>query len=73
MVSFPLTIGIGLMLTLIALPDITVFVERQFGTVENQILAVTEDATKVPHDWLRKHMRGTTMLNCISLWFERKR
>jgi flagellar biosynthetic protein FliR len=43
-VSFPLTIGIGLILTVLALPDVVRFVNREFTGMENSILAVTRDA-----------------------------
>lgn len=42
-ISFPLTIGIGMILSILALPEIVVFVEREFSGVENVVLGVMED------------------------------
>jgi flagellar biosynthesis protein FliR len=42
-VSFPLTIGIGLILTVISLPDIYIYMQRQLVGIENLVLAVTSD------------------------------
>ncbi len=39
-VSFPLTIGIGLVLTGLSLPDILVFVEREIVGIENTVLVL---------------------------------
>lgn len=41
-VSFPLTIGIGLILTMLSLPEIFVYMENQFGNIEKTVLAVSE-------------------------------
>lgn len=46
-VSFPLTIGIGLILTGLALPDLTLEFKRQVIGIENQVLELTRDATLV--------------------------
>ena len=43
-VSFPLTVGIGLILTVLSLKDISVFVTHQFTTIEDQIFEVVRDA-----------------------------
>lgn len=43
-VSFPLTIGVGLILTVVALPDVIRVVHREFTGMENSILAVARDA-----------------------------
>jgi flagellar biosynthetic protein FliR len=39
-VSFPLTIGIGLILTGLSLPDIMVFLEREIAGIENSLIAL---------------------------------
>jgi flagellar biosynthetic protein FliR len=44
-ISFPLSIGIGLVLFLLALPDIAVFMERRFQGVEQNLLLLVKDAT----------------------------
>lgn len=46
-VSFPLTIGIGLVLTAISMPDVYVLIEHQFQSVEPSVLQVLSDATSV--------------------------
>jgi|GEM_PF-749225 len=46
-VSFPLTIGIGLVLSAISLPDIMLFLQREFTGLENSVLVLTEDVRKV--------------------------
>lgn len=46
-VSFPLTIGIGLMLSLLALPEVLTFVARELATLEPAILAVSKDTTLI--------------------------
>jgi flagellar biosynthesis protein FliR len=43
-VSFPLTIGIGLILSLIALPEMIVLVTQHFDAVELSIERVLADA-----------------------------
>lgn len=43
-VSFPLTIGVGLILTVVALPDVVRFVGREFTGIENSVIAVTRGA-----------------------------
>ncbi len=43
-VSFPLTIGVGLILTIVALPEVVRFVGREFTGIENSVLAVTRSA-----------------------------
>ncbi|WKZ57149.1 MAG: flagellar biosynthetic protein FliR [Bdellovibrionota bacterium] len=47
-VSFPLTIGIGLILTALALPDTVVYLTHDINRLEDSILVVTQDATTVP-------------------------
>lgn len=42
-VSFPLTIGIGLILTALSLPELTVFIERELMDVESGLLVVLSD------------------------------
>jgi flagellar biosynthetic protein FliR len=44
-VSFPLTIGIGLVITVLALPDMVRFIGRELTGVETSIAAVTQSAT----------------------------
>ncbi|NDC38119.1 MAG: hypothetical protein EBZ48_08705 [Proteobacteria bacterium] len=44
-ISFPLSIGIGLILFMLALPDIGVFMGRQFAAIEDQLLVLVQDAT----------------------------
>ncbi|MBX7139237.1 MAG: flagellar biosynthetic protein FliR [Oligoflexia bacterium] len=39
-VSFPLTIGIGLILSMLSLPEIFTFLQREFATVDQNILQV---------------------------------
>lgn len=46
-VSFPITAGIGLMLTLIALPSATEFIARQTTTIENVVVLVSENSKRV--------------------------
>lgn len=43
-VSFPLTIGIGLILTVLALPDMMHFVRQEFTGLDNAMLAITKSA-----------------------------
>ncbi|MCO6430363.1 MAG: flagellar biosynthetic protein FliR [Deltaproteobacteria bacterium] len=43
-VSFPLTIAIGLLLTIVSLPEVITFVRREFTGIETSVLAVTEEA-----------------------------
>lgn len=47
-VSFPLTIGIGLILMGLAFPDISIEFTRQVTGLENQVLEVLKDTTSVP-------------------------
>lgn len=44
-ISFPLSIGIGLVIFLLALPDIAIFMERKFEGVEQNLLLLVKDAT----------------------------
>lgn len=46
-VSFPLTIGIGLVLTGLALPDLTLEFSRQVKGIENQVLELTRDTALI--------------------------
>lgn len=41
-VSFPLTIGIGLIFSMLSLPEIFVFMERRFDLIDKTVVAVTE-------------------------------
>ena len=43
-ISFPITIGIGLVIFLLALPDIALFMQRQFSGVEQSLLMLIRDA-----------------------------
>lgn len=43
-VSFPLTIGIGLVLMILALPDIVVFMRERFLGIESGVLAIVDGA-----------------------------
>lgn len=45
-VSFPLTIGIGLILSLLALPDMMVFLTRELGGLDNLMSAVVESGKR---------------------------
>lgn len=45
-VSFPLTIGIGLILSLLALPDMMIFVGRELSGLDNLLRAVVEGGGK---------------------------
>ncbi|MCB0330783.1 MAG: flagellar biosynthetic protein FliR [Bdellovibrionales bacterium] len=47
-VSFPLTIGIGLILTGLSLPELIVVIERQLTTIDASILGVLRDVSTVP-------------------------
>ena len=47
-ISFPLTIGIGLLLSVAALPEMVVFAQREFSGVENSVLSILEATTRVP-------------------------
>ncbi|MCB0353334.1 MAG: flagellar biosynthetic protein FliR [Bdellovibrionales bacterium] len=47
-VSFPLTIGIGLVLSALSLPELLVFVEREIVGVENSLLVLVEDTKTLP-------------------------
>lgn len=44
-VSFPLTIGIGMILSMLAIPDLVVFLEREFSGLENSVVVLTESIT----------------------------
>jgi flagellar biosynthetic protein FliR len=46
-VSFPLTIGIGLSLTILALPDIMVYVKHEMTGIEGVLMGILEDVRKV--------------------------
>lgn len=46
-VSFPLTIGIGLILTILALPDMGDIVSREVTGIENSVAAILRDAKQV--------------------------
>lgn len=41
-ISFPLTIGVGLTISIIALPEVAVFLEREFGRIPELIGRVTQ-------------------------------
>lgn len=45
-VSFPLTIGIGLVLSALSLPEILVFMEREIVGLENSFIVVLQEASK---------------------------
>jgi flagellar biosynthetic protein FliR len=45
-VSFPLTIGIGLLITIVSLPEVVVYAEREFLKVEKQVLSIAESTTQ---------------------------
>lgn len=45
-VSFPLTIGIGLILTLLCLPELVVYMDRQWKQTEQTIAVVVDPETK---------------------------
>lgn len=47
-VSFPLTIGIGLILTSLALPELTVVIERELTQVDSSLLVILRDVSQVP-------------------------
>jgi len=47
-VSFPLTIGIGLVLSAVSLPDVMLYLQREFTGIENSILILTDDVRQVP-------------------------
>lgn len=47
-ISFPLTIGIGLVLTVLALPDIMVFVRREITGIEETLLVFLQDTRSLP-------------------------
>jgi flagellar biosynthesis protein FliR len=44
-VSFPLTIGIGLILTLLMIPELMQAAEKLIVSTDNSIAVITEDAT----------------------------
>jgi len=44
-ISFPLTIGIGLILSLLSLPEILVYVDREFSRMDDKITVVIADST----------------------------
>lgn len=46
-VSFPLTIGIGLVLSALSLPEVLVFMEREIVGIENSLLVILEDTTRI--------------------------
>lgn len=46
-VSFPLTIGIGLILSALSLPEILVFLEHEIVGIENTVLQLTEDVVRI--------------------------
>lgn len=43
-ISFPITIGIGLFLFLLAIPDMGLFMQQKFASVEGQLLVLVRDA-----------------------------
>ena len=47
-VSFPLTIGIGLVLTALALPDTLRFAEQELQKVEADVVTVSADLEQAP-------------------------
>lgn len=49
-VSFPLTIGIGLILTTLSLPEMLVYAERKFAVVEQEVLLLSESTKRVDFD-----------------------
>jgi len=44
-VSFPLTIGIGLVITMLALPEVIRFISSDFSTMDNKISIIIENMT----------------------------
>ena len=46
-VSFPLTISIGLTLTVLALPDMMVFIKHELTGIEGALFAIIQDARRV--------------------------
>ena len=46
-ISFPLTIGIGLLLSILVLPELFSVVVREFGTIEPAITTLLEEVSKV--------------------------
>lgn len=44
--SFPLTIGIGLIITSLSLPDTMRFIDREIAGIENSVAIVVEDTTR---------------------------
>jgi flagellar biosynthesis protein FliR len=41
-ISFPLTIGIGLLLTIAALPEMMVYMEKHFFKIDKLVVSVSE-------------------------------
>lgn len=46
-VSFPLTIGIGLVLSALSLPDVLKYMEHEISGIENSVLVVLEDVERI--------------------------
>jgi flagellar biosynthetic protein FliR len=46
-VSFPLTIGIGLLLLILALPDVVTFMRGEFNRIEPSVIDIVSDARSV--------------------------
>ena len=46
MISFPLTIGIGLAITMLSLPEILNIASKEMTGIENMVFAVTKDTTQ---------------------------
>ena len=49
-VSFPLTIGIGLILSALSLPDVATFVSKELIGIENSVAVVLDDTTHLKVD-----------------------
>lgn len=47
-IAFPLTIGIGLIITALSLPEICTYIENDFRKVESEIVVITEDTARAP-------------------------
>lgn len=58
MFSFPLTIGIGILLTIVAIPDIFKYVGREMTSLESSIDVVTESTTRIPAETPAKAARA---------------
>ncbi len=59
-ISFPLTIGIGLIVTMLSMPEIVVYYQREFGNVEKNTLTLAESAVLEQREATQTATPGST-------------